>query len=255
MALLLGGLVGAGFLVRTLPVDLSGHALAQSPGVFLLLGAAACAVGVPRQAIAFAGGYAYGFWGGGGLALVAQALGCLLDLLWSRAVARDWARRRLRGRFGARLARLDAFLASHPFGTTLTLRLLPVGNNLALNLLAGLSAVATGPFLAASIIGYLPQTIIFALLGEGVEVGRAVQIALGAVLFAASSLLGILLLRRQRAADLAEAASGAPDAPLSSGADRPRDDASPPPRPGWRRRPAPNAACPPAPAARNPETG
>ena len=193
-ALLVTGLIGAGLLLRSLPGDFSGRAAAQGPLAFVLLGAAACAVGVPRQAAAFAGGYAYGLWAGGALALLAQALGCLTDLAWSRAVARDWAQRRI----GPRLRRLDGFLAAHPFSATLTLRLLPVGNNVALNLLVGVSALPAAPFLGASILGYAPQTVVFALLGAGVHLGRSVQVGVGLLLFAGSTLLGLALLRRHR---------------------------------------------------------
>ena len=62
------------------------------------------------------------------------------------------------------------------------------------------------PFLAGSALGYVPQTVIFALLGSGIGVADWVQVAIGAALFAASVLLGVILLRRYRAA--AEAISG-----------------------------------------------
>ena len=78
------------------------------------------------------------------------------------------------------IARVRAALAARPFRTTLALRLLPVGSNLALNLLAGLGRIPVLPFLAASAIGYLPQTLIFVLLGEGVAVDRHWQLGLGA---------------------------------------------------------------------------
>ena len=94
-----------------------------------------------------------------------------------------------------RLAGVDRFLAARPFAATLTLRLLPVGNNLALNLLAGLSAMRPWPFLAATVLGYLPQTLVFALAGSGVQLAKTVQVGLGAALFLASAALGIILLR------------------------------------------------------------
>ena len=129
-------------------------------------------------------------------ALAAEVLGCAADFIWARAVARDWAARRLRGR----LARLDAALARRPFAATLTLRLLPVGSNVALSLLAGVSGVAAAPFLAASALGYVPQTVVFVLLGGGVHVGQEAQLALAAVLFIVASAAGLWLLRHARPA-------------------------------------------------------
>ncbi len=199
--LLLAGLCALGLALRRVPgiepqAMLQGWVAGQGAwgaAAFLLGGGALCAVGLPRQAVAFAGGFALGAGPGGALALLAMLVGCAVDFVWARAVARQWARRRLAGRW----ASLDAFLAANPFTATLTLRLLPVGNNVALNLLAGVSAVPFGPFVAASALGYLPQTAIFALLGSGVRVERGTQIAVGLALFVAAAAGGALLLHRR----------------------------------------------------------
>jgi uncharacterized membrane protein YdjX (TVP38/TMEM64 family) len=212
-ALLLGGLLIAAAALPMVPAHLADLAPSgRSAGGFVALAALACAVGGPRQAAAFAGGYAFGFCYGAALAWVATGLACAGDFFWAREVGRGWARRRLRGR----LARADRFIAAHPFSATLALRLLPVGNNLALNLVAGVSAVRALPFLAASLLGYLPQTAIFALLGQGVHVGRAAQIAAGTAMFAASGAIGAALLGRWRR--FAEPPAGAGEAALSAGA-------------------------------------
>lgn len=195
-ALLLAGLLLAGLAVRSglgrQALDAPGQ---LGPGGFVLAAALACALGVPRQVAAYAAGLGFGLWTGCAVALAAQVLGCAADFIWARAVARDWAARRMRGR----LARLDAALARHPFTATLTLRLLPVGSNVALSLLAGVSGVAAAPFLAGSALGYVPQTLVFVLLGGGVHVGREAQLAVAAALFAVASAAGLWLLRRTRA--------------------------------------------------------
>ena len=206
LGMLAAGLVAGGLLLR---------GLGAAPGtewvdryirdegrlgelLFVAAAAAATAVGVPRQSVAFLGGYAFGTVLGAALALAAQLLGCAAAYLWARAVGRGWAERRLDGRFGPRLRPLVERLRNNPFAAVLALRLLPVGNNLALNLVAGLSGLAAAPFLAASALGYLPQTVIFALLGKGVRVDGAWQMALAAVLLVVSVGLGLWLLRRQR---------------------------------------------------------
>ena len=148
LGLLLFGLLGAGLALQTFAGELETHLIDRlviGQGlwgwmVFVTLAAAACATGVPRQAAGFAAGYAFtadiGLALAVTLAMAAQILGCALDFFWARAVARDWARRRLRGR----LARLEASLAGHPFTVTLIVRLLPVGNNTAFSLLGGASS-------------------------------------------------------------------------------------------------------------------
>lgn len=167
--------------------------------VFIAVGAAATAAGVPRQGVAFLAGYAFGAAEGTMVALAATVLGCAVSYGWARLVGRDWAERRLAGRFGHRLRPLRDALAGSPFGATLALRLLPVGNNLALNLLAGMAAIPMLPFVAASALGYVPQTVVFALLGKGVRVDGAWQLTLAVALFAASVAIGLALLRRHRA--------------------------------------------------------
>lgn len=197
--LLMVGLGLAGLGLRALGLDGQlAEAGRRGPVLFVLLAAAACAVGVPRQLAAYAGGLAFGAWSGFALALLAMVLGCVADFAWARLVARDWARRRLAR--GGWAARLDARLSAHPFTATLTLRLLPVGNNFALNLLAGVSGIAAAPFVLASALGFVPQTAVFALLGSGVRVGQGEQVALAAALFAASAALGWRLLRRPETA-------------------------------------------------------
>jgi uncharacterized membrane protein YdjX (TVP38/TMEM64 family) len=212
-AIMAAGLAAAGLLLR-------GVGLAPGTGwvdrwvlgqgllgdlVFVAMGAAATAAGAPRQGVAFLGGYAFGVVEGTLLALAAQVAGCALSYGWARAVGRGWAERRLAGRFGHRLRPLRDVLAGSPFGATLALRLLPVGNNLALNLLAGMAGVAVVPFLVASAVGYVPQTVVFALLGKGVRVDGAWQIALAVALFVVSAAIGFALLRRHRAGQALEA--------------------------------------------------
>ncbi len=191
----MGGVPGTGWVDATIRGDgLRGEIL------FVALGAAVTALGAPRQTIAFLGGYAYGAALGGGLALLAQLLGGAAAYGFARLLGRDWAARRMEGRFGPRLRPVRDALVAAPFGATLALRLLPIGNNLALNLLAGMLALRALPFLAATALGYLPQTVVFALLGKGIRVEGAWQLALAGALLVVSVLIGLWLLRRSRAA-------------------------------------------------------
>ena len=200
------GLAVATLTFRALAPDLLDGGLARlfatrTPGGvarFALVATLACAVGLPRQAVCFAAGLAFGASGGTAVAETATVAACLIDFGWARLVARDWARRRLLGRV-RRLAELDALLASMPFTSVLTLRLLPVGNSLMLSMVAGLSRAAVVPFTLATALGALPQTVVFALLGSGIAVGQEVRIVVAAFLFALSAVTGIMLMRRRGA--------------------------------------------------------
>ena len=199
-ALLLCGLLAAGLLIHALPgIDRAvfGSTLLRDGLrgrlVFLCIGTLICAVGLPRQAVGFAGGFAYGWVMGTVLATLATVVGSAADLLWARMVGRDWARRRL---LRGRMARLDGFISANPFTAILTLRLLPVGSSLMLSLLAGVLDVRIVPFLGATLLGSLPQTVIFVLVGSGSRIGQTTQIELAVALFVASAIAGGLLLRR-----------------------------------------------------------
>lgn len=204
--LLAAGLAAAGWMLRVIGVApgteladryLGGGGLAAE-ALFIAAGSIATAIGVPRQAVAFVGGYAFGAVAGSALALAAQVLGAAASFGWARIVARDWAERRMSGRFGPRLRPLRDAMAENPFGATVALRLLPIGNNLALNLLAGMAGIAAVPFLAGSALGFVPQTVVFALLGKGIRVDGAWQMALAVGLFVVAALIGWALLRRHR---------------------------------------------------------
>lgn len=203
-ALMAGGLVA---IAAALPLLSHGGAQTELTGMvaqgglkgqtlFMLLSTFLVAIGLPRQVPAFAAGYAFGPVYGTVIALVAQILACSLDFIWARAVGQNFVRRRL----GERFAKIDATLSRHTFVTALTLRLMPVGNNLLLNLAAGLSSVRLMPFLVASAIGFVPQTVVFALLGRGSQTSHMHMLLLAGGMFLASAALGVFLFFRTRRA-------------------------------------------------------
>ena len=172
--------------------------------LFLGMGTAVTALGFPRQVVAFLGGYAFGFVEGCGLSLVAATLGCLAVFAYARVLGRGLVQRH----FGRRIARFDAILADSPFLITLLIRFLPVGSNVVTNLVAGVSRVHGMPFLLGSAVGYLPQTVVFVLIGSGVHIDPTFRIGLGAALFGTSAAMGLYLIRHLRQGRAAELAAG-----------------------------------------------
>lgn len=162
--------------------------------IFLAAGALITAVGLPRQVVAFFGGYAFGAWMGLFLAALATLFGCVLTFYYARL----FGRRLVRRMFPTKLQRFDRFVEGHAFSMTLLVRLVPVGSNLVTNLIAGVSSIGKPGFFAGSFLGYLPQTLVFALLGSGLTVDSDWRVAFSAVLLVISSLTGIHLYRRMR---------------------------------------------------------
>ena len=165
----------------------------RSAGLFLLLGGAFAAAGGPRQAVSFFAAWLFGLAPGFGLGLAASGLACVVAYGFARLYA-GWAKRIIRGRVDI----AAQFWAANTFVLTMMMRLLPVGSNLLINLAAGVARIPLASFLTGSLVGYVPQTAVFALLGAGVNVGSTAQVALSAILFAASAGLGVWVYARYR---------------------------------------------------------
>jgi len=170
-----------------------GHGI-EGDLIFLAVGALLTAVGLPRQLVAFLGGYGFGFVWGTALATSAAAIGCVIAFFYARLFGRDLVQHR----FPDRIKHIDDFLHDNPFTMTLLIRFLPFGSNLLTNLAAGVSSVHAAPFIAGSAIGYLPQMIVFALVGSGITLDPAFRISVSVVLFIASGALGAYLYRKYR---------------------------------------------------------
>ncbi|MDR2076600.1 MAG: VTT domain-containing protein [Desulfovibrio sp.] len=159
--------------------------------LFVALAAALSPLGFPRQALAALGGYAFGAVPGIAWCSLGLAGGCMCGFFYSRLLAHAALRRR----FGQRIRKLDAFLSRGPFLMSMAIRCLPVGNNALTNIAAGLTSIPAHAFIAGSAVGYLPQTVIFSLIGSGVRVDPGARLSLAALLFVLASYLGYRVYR------------------------------------------------------------
>jgi uncharacterized membrane protein YdjX (TVP38/TMEM64 family) len=162
--------------------------------IFVVVATLLVTVGFPRQIISFLAGYAFGLNYGAVLALVACVIGCSAVFFFARFVGRDW----INSKFPRRLSGADHFFSANTFITTLLIRFLPVGSNFVTNLVAGVSGARAISFIGGSTIGYIPQTVIFALLGSGFNIDLEFRIILSIGLFLASILLGLFLHRNNK---------------------------------------------------------
>lgn len=189
-------LIGAGWYIRQFEFEqmLGWLDFSAEPGVgwlhgpvgYFLLGAVFTGFGGPRQMVSFFAAYFFGFAGGLALALCATLGGCILALMAASGF-REAAQRFISGRLDVAVQ----LWARNTVVFTLILRLLPFTSNLVTNLAAGATGIPKLRFLAASAVGYLPQTFVFALMGSGVNVGSGMQVGLSLVLFAVSVLIGV----------------------------------------------------------------
>ncbi|MFP5417579.1 MAG: TVP38/TMEM64 family protein [Gammaproteobacteria bacterium] len=170
-----------------------GHGL-NGALLFLLMGGLFTAIGLPRQIIAFLGGYAFSVGLGTLLGVLAAVAGCMLSFGYARLFGKGL----LRAKLGERASRFDHFIHQHPFAMTVLVRLLPVGSNLLTNLAAGISSIRPGAFFAGTALGYVPQTLVFALVGSGVHIAPTLKLFLAIALFLISGALGAWLYRHFR---------------------------------------------------------
>ncbi len=168
---------------------------------FIGLGGILTAVGVPRLWISALAGLLYGAILGTSMGLGASLLGATFGFLFARWVLRGPLKRRMPRRLVPWYERFNR----NGFRYMLVMRLFPFSVAFLTNLLGGVSRISYPAFLAATTIGYLPLTIVFALFGKGATGQGYSQLLLGALLMAIV-IVGERFLRRHLADELPDMA-------------------------------------------------
>ena len=133
-------------------------------GTFVLVYATATALSVPGAVfLTLSGGFLFGTWIGGMLAVVAATIGATLLFL----VARTSLGEALRARAGPWLQRLEAGLRRDAFSYLLVLRLVPLVPFWLVNLVPAFLNVPLGVFTAATFLGIIPGCLVYAGVGNG----------------------------------------------------------------------------------------
>ncbi|QJR81485.1 VTT domain-containing protein [Alteromonas pelagimontana] len=161
---------------------------------FILLSVLLVSLGFPRQLSAFIGGYTFGFAEGLLYSTLAVTVSCGTVFFISRYFARPLVTRY----FNPKIIILDKFLNSEPFIKSIIVRLLPLGNNLLTNLIAGVSRIRPIPFISGSAIGFTPQMAVFALMGKGIMINSEIKIIISTLLFTLSGALSGYLVKKYR---------------------------------------------------------
>ncbi len=169
----------------------------QSAGVLgfvaMLLVASLCiAVGLPRQLFAFVFGFAYGSAAGLFAAVLSALAGCVLTY----AVVRYVLSKRFQNRYPDAKAKIAAWVKDDVFLKIVILRFQPLGTNLISNVCAGLIPIKATTFFAGSTIGFIPQSLVFSMLGSGVRLGSATQMWISLLLLLVSIALALVVYKR-----------------------------------------------------------
>ena len=161
-------------------------------GIFVLAGGVLVGAGVPRLWISALAGAVYGLVQGTFLGLAASCLGAALVY----GAGRSLLSRRVTRLSGARLAYWRERFRKNAFVWVLYPRLFPLSNATATALLSGSCRVPFVSYMAGSVLGFVPLTLVMSLMGEGsirgshvrILTGTACLILLHLVLFAAGRL-------------------------------------------------------------------
>lgn len=136
------------------------------------------AFGTPRLWICVVAGSLYGIVGGFFLALVITLAGACVNYWAGRAFGQLNVMpipERFRGWFEK--------LQNEGFWVLLYARLFPLSNATVVNVLSGIAVIRFRDFFAATLIGFIPTTIVFTMMGCSVQKNSKIQYAITLILF------------------------------------------------------------------------
>ena len=158
----------------------------SSGAIFLLASGLLITMAVPRLWVCGVAGAVYGVTLGSLLALGGSMIGATILYLLGRSLLAEMVQRR----FVGRLAFWGNLFRQNGFWWVLYGRLFPLSNATINSLLCGCCRVELSQYLAGSLLGFIPLTLVFAAFGSGGAKGNLQQILLGL------GLLGLALLCR-----------------------------------------------------------
>ena len=160
-------------------------------GGAVLIYAAAVALSLPGAVImSLAVGMLFGRWAGTAIIVSAATLGATLVFLAARYLFAEAARRRLGGRAG----KLIAGFHENAFHYLLFLRLVPLFPFWLVNLVPAFTPISTRVYVAATALGIIPGSFVFANLGQSLgRISSSGELVSGETL-AALALLGVFAL-------------------------------------------------------------
>jgi pyruvate/2-oxoglutarate dehydrogenase complex dihydrolipoamide dehydrogenase (E3) component/uncharacterized membrane protein YdjX (TVP38/TMEM64 family) len=171
-------------------------------GAYLLLYVAVTALSLPGAVVmTLAGGALFGLWVGTLLVSFASSIGATLAFLVSRWLLRDW----VQGRYGERLAAVNAGMAKDGAFYLFTLRLVPVFPFFVINLLMGLTPIKTRTFYWVSQVGMLAGTLVYVNAGTQLAQLDSLSGILSPGLVASFALLGVFPWLAKRLVTLVQA--------------------------------------------------
>lgn len=170
--------------------------------IYFVVYVAVTALSLPGATLmTLAGGAVFGLWWGLLIVSFASSIGATLAFLVARFLLRDW----VAGRFGERLAAIDAGIRREGAFYLFTLRLVPLFPFFVINLLFGLTAMKARTFYWVSQLGMLAGTAVY--VNAGTQLAKVESLAgiVSPALLGSFALLGVFPLIARKVVDAVRA--------------------------------------------------
>ncbi|HSE59705.1 MAG TPA: TVP38/TMEM64 family protein [Nitrospiraceae bacterium] len=138
--------------------------------------------------LTLAGGFLFGSLFGTLLVNIGATTGATLAFLAARYLLRDWVEQK----FGSKLGSLQEGFANNAFSYLMTLRLIPLFPFFLVNMVSGLTRVSIGTYVAATALGIIPGSFVYAYAGRQLGTINSLKEIASPNVLLAFTLLGIL---------------------------------------------------------------
>jgi uncharacterized membrane protein YdjX (TVP38/TMEM64 family) len=164
---------------------------AAAVGLFVLTYITVTGLSLPGAVIlTLAGGFLFGSVLGTLYVNVGATTGATLAFLAARYVLRDWVEQK----FGKWLGPVQEGFTNHAFGYLMTLRLIPLFPFFVVNLVSGLTRMNVGTYVAATALGIIPGSFVYAYAGRQLGTINSLKEIASPNVIVAFVLLGLLAL-------------------------------------------------------------
>lgn len=159
--------------------------------IFVVAYCTVVGLSLPGGAImTLAGGFLFGSMLGTLYVNVGATVGATLAFLVARYLLRDWVEQK----FGSRLGPIQEGFAKNAFSYLMTLRLIPLFPFFLVNMVSGLTRVRIGTYMAATSLGIIPGSFVFAYAGRQLGTINSLKEIASPNVLMAFTLLGLLAL-------------------------------------------------------------
>ncbi len=164
---------------------------AAAVGIFIATYCVVTGLSLPGAAIlTLAGGFLFGSVLGTVFVNIGATTGATLAFLAARYLLRDWVEQK----FGDRLGPIQEGFSKNAFSYLMTLRLIPLFPFFLVNMVSGLTRVSVATYVAATAIGIIPGSFVYAYAGRQLGTINSLKEIASPHVLLAFTLLGLLAL-------------------------------------------------------------